>query len=276
MNSTYLECVDRFFKYRGVGSAGSITLIFAFLYTIFFILSDLFTRDELTRTHIIASTIFTAWFLLLAFLAWFLVLRYEFRRHTHYPMRFNRKNRMVYVTRTDGTVMAEPWDKLVFCLMDKNPKRPTGWCEICGHKIAADGWTVLETFPLAQYGHKDDELMYGQWEFIRRYMEDGPQEFMKEISDVMDVADRKERFWHGYARLAAEDAAEGWGIILFPVFFWHALGRWVAMHSSKTPVWPQEVEAQCKIEPNDPYIRDAAHLADLGAGKGPPRRRFER
>jgi hypothetical protein len=39
------------------------------------------------------------------------------------------------------------------------------------------------------------------------------------------------------------------------------IGRVIAMPTCKIPVWPQEIEEECKIEPDDPYIRDAQHLA---------------
>ena len=34
-------------------------------------------------------------------------------------------------------------------------------------------------------------------------------------------------------------------------------GRWIAMQTSKVPRWPQEIEEACRIEPGDPWVRDA-------------------
>ncbi|MCW5617523.1 MAG: hypothetical protein KIT32_20580, partial [Rhodocyclaceae bacterium] len=34
-------------------------------------------------------------------------------------------------------------------------------------------------------------------------------------------------------------------------------GRWIAMQTSKVPKWPQEIEEACRIEPGDPWVRDA-------------------
>jgi len=50
-------------------------------------------------------------------------------------------------------------------------------------------------------------------------------------------------------------------IILAPVVFLCAIGRWIAMRTSKIPQWPEEIVAESQIDPNDPYIRDEHHLA---------------
>jgi len=36
------------------------------------------------------------------------------------------------------------------------------------------------------------------------------------------------------------------------------------MRTCKQPVWPTEIEAECVIEPNDPYLVDAHHLPEGG------------
>jgi len=266
MNSTFLECVDKFHKEKGIISAASLTFMTIFaamgLSALFFALRDWpsLTPSEKKEEIIFLLIVILVCFAFVAFF-WFKIFKYEFRRFTHYPMRFNRKNRMVYVTRLDGSVMMERWDKLFFVLADLETA-DEGMAEARLHRLAEDGKTVLETFALARYGDLDNENVCCQWEFIRRYMEKGPKALMDDVSVVMDIADRRETFWDGYAMLAAEDAIRGWDIALFPVNFWYALGRWVAMHTSKIPVWPPEVEAECQIDPDDPYIRDRDNLAE--------------
>lgn len=83
----------------------------------------------------------------IALFMWF--LRKEFFRHTHYPIRFNRNNRMVYVFRLDGTVLAVPWDEVFFTLC---PAQMRGVWEVRGHVLAEDQNTVKETFVLSYYG----------------------------------------------------------------------------------------------------------------------------
>jgi len=266
MNSTYLECVDKFFENKGIISAISVTiiLIFAWFGLACLHLSvsrwfDLSPDDKQKEILMLLFVVSLSLFVIA--LTWFMMFRYEFNRFTHYPIRFNRKNRMVYVTRLDGTVMAESWDKLFFGLADLEQTEP-GFCDIRGHRLAEDGRTVLETFAIPIYGHMDDKNLYCLWEFIRRYMQEGPQAFMDDLEIIMDVSDRRETLWNGYCRLATEDATKGLDIVFFPVNFWYAIGRWIAMHTSKIPVWPAEVEAECQIDPDDPYIRDRDNPAE--------------
>jgi hypothetical protein len=37
------------------------------------------------------------------------------------------------------------------------------------------------------------------------------------------------------------------------------LFRWIVMRTSKIPQWPQWVEDECRIEPDDPWVRDGRH-----------------
>ena len=261
MNSTYLECVDKFFDNRGMISAASVTFISISMVAALSFLSFPFWAWAEVETEGVIALIFTvSIFLSIAAIFWFKVFKYEFNCFTHYPIRFNRKNRMVYVTRLDGTVMAESWDRLFFVLADLEQEQK-GFYDIRGHRLAEDGKTVLESFALPLYGHINDENMFSLWEFIRRYMQEGPQAFMDDIEVVMDVSDRREAFWDGFARLGTDIGNDFLRLLLFPVNLWYALGRWIAMHTSKIPVWPPEVEAECQIDPDDPYIRDRDNLA---------------
>jgi hypothetical protein len=50
--------------------------------------------------------------------------------------------------------------------------------------------------------------------------------------------------------------------LFFPLTLMYAIGRWVAMRTSKQPVWPAEIEAECAIAPDDPYLVDAEHVPE--------------
>ncbi|MDR2207446.1 MAG: ankyrin repeat domain-containing protein [Azoarcus sp.] len=210
------------------------------------------------------------------------LLSKELFRFTHYPIRFNRKNRMVYVTRLDGTVMAESWDKLFFTEGVGGDSR-----DIRGHRLAEDGITVLETFALPIVTSTKNPYRFAFWEFVRRYMEDGPGKLMTRVEWTIDVSERREGFWQGF-KFRYIDAASGirdFAFILFPVILWYAAGRWIAMRTSKIPRWPAEVEAECQTESNDPYVIDEDHppkkvdwfddmgedrLDDFGVSAAPP------
>ncbi|WP_340618880.1 DUF6708 domain-containing protein [Xenorhabdus entomophaga] len=61
----------------------------------------------------------------------------EWFRKTHYPIRFNRKNQMVYVYQIDGTVLSAPWSSIFFTYNVGNK-----W-GINGHILDDDNETIL-------------------------------------------------------------------------------------------------------------------------------------
>lgn len=66
----------------------------------------------------------------------------------------------------------------------------------------------------------------------------------------------------GWERLTL--GANGWHLIelLSQVFiFPESLFRWFVMRTSKIPQWPQWVENECLVEPDDMWIRDERHAA---------------
>ncbi len=50
-------------------------------------------------------------------------------------------------------------------------------------------------------------------------------------------------------------------ILFIPIFLPLSLARWFAMHTSRIPQWPEWVEQECAIDPNDPYVRDSGYVA---------------
>lgn len=100
-----------------------------------------------------------------------------------------------------------------------------------------------------------DDFVRAHWEFIRRYMEDGPQAVAGVVKFCMPVNGRRESVRVGIERVFANIA--GAPLILFCMLVPFAIVvsafRIIAMRTSKIPRWPQEIEAECAIEPNDPY-----------------------
>jgi hypothetical protein len=276
MNSTYLECCDKFFGQKG---RVSFYCLFSLLTMIGFLMAidiEFFTNklpsylESQSDSGMIYVTIFLHIIFIPLIISFWRLWRNENFRYTHYPMRFNRKTRMVHFFRLDGSIESDldgmtlsvPWDKLFFTVLPGS----RGYWDVRAHYLADNRKTVLETFALAHYGYKDALYLLSQWEFIRRYMEEGPQELADQIDLVVDVDGHRETFWIGYRRLQLELGLPPLITTLFtPVTFLEAIGRWIAMRTCKIPVWPEEIEAQCQIEPGDPYIRDAEHLADPDA-----------
>ena len=185
-------------------------------------------------------------------------------RYTHYPMRFNRKTRKVYWFRLDGTVVIEDWDKLYFAL----GKSGHGSQKVHAFRMSEDRSVILDFILLPLSAHKDEPMKLSQWEYVRRYMEEPDQlgHLAGQVEQVMDVADRRESFLGGFKRLLLT-LTGGFHVLLIimgPIALVWAIGRWIAMQTCTIPVWPEEVERECKIEPNDPYLRDRNHLAAPG------------
>ena len=197
---------------------------------------------------------------LIIFFIWHLTR--ELFRYTHYPMRFNRKTRKMYGLRFDGTVMTADWDSLVVTL----GKGTDGDTYVCLHRMDAAGKLVLDTFSLPVGQARNSPHLLRFWEFVRRYMEDGPEKLADQVITVRDISTRREGYWRGFWTMTSDDLSQAPWIIVLPLSiftFLYAAGRWLAIHTSKIPQWPEDIERECAIDPNDPYLRDAQHLAPL-------------
>ncbi|MDN7863517.1 hypothetical protein QZM19_08925 [Burkholderia multivorans] len=262
LNSVYLECVDRWFIYRG--SATALILIFFGSAVLMLIGPWLLTSSP----HLVPTVSDLVWMLTVALiyapgcslLTWFFLK--ESFSWTHFPIRFNYRNKKVYVFRRDGTVLIADWNNMFFTL--GRCERTVGqqnW-DIRGHVLDEDGETVRETFALPGDTMRVDQLKHC-WEFVRRYMEEGPASVYRDVYWCHDIAERREKYKAGLRYMFFSLNGQPIGqILLSPVFFVASLGRWFAMRTSKIPVWPAEIEAECAVEPFDPYLRDASRNPD--------------
>ncbi|MDR5749107.1 hypothetical protein QCE73_38880 [Caballeronia sp. LZ029] len=261
-NATFMELVDRWFIYRGYLTF--ISLFFLMLpivgvaYPLFIPSWDIHP----TRAYFMAvgfSLIFISpiW----AFSIW-LILKESFR-WTHYPIRFNYRKRMVYVFCLDGVIRSAKWDDLFFtisrCRRSYTPgSGPQIW-DIRGHALKADRQTVEWTFAL--HGDSEDpRQLKNCWEFVRRYMEEGPKAVYGDVHWCHDVASRRETFREGLfaLNLNLNGLPRLIQYISAPVVWLISIGRVFAIRTSKIPQWPAAIEAKCRIDASDPYQRTAA------------------
>jgi len=264
MNSTFLECLDMAHCVRGmmvpvVIAAAPLVLGALSLPLSLFRDYPTISPEKQTEALFAGIAIFLMCMPLLALLIF--ALRVDCFRYTHYPTRFNRKTRMVHAFRPNGKVLSIPWEKVYFTL----GYRGAGYWHVLGHLLSEDGKTVLDTFPLSTNALRDDwnpkTTLYQQWEFVRRYMENGPQELYRDIPVVFPIDKKRESFTLGAKRFFANFAHWPLAMIIFsPALLLGSIGRWIALRTCKIPRWPDEVEAECVIDPNDPYIRDEHHL----------------
>jgi hypothetical protein len=185
--------------------------------------------------------------------------------YTHYPIRFNRKNRTVHGFRIDGTIFSTPWDDVFFTL-----GHLTQWdeWEVRGHVVESDRVTVRETFVLSYVGslsaedtasrateYSSKDFVRAHWEFVRRFMEDGPESVLSQVQFCMPLDGRRENIRVSVERVLANFAGASfllYGVIL-PFCLVVSAFRVIAMRTSKIPEWTDDVEKCCVIDSGDPY-----------------------
>ncbi|WP_421706097.1 DUF6708 domain-containing protein [Alloalcanivorax xenomutans] len=274
INSTYLEMVDRWYWQKGQIQVFTLT---AFLMLVGFSVALLFFPQGSDRGlgRWAFDIFFSLLFLGLAWAIW-KGMRMEIFAYTHYPVRLNRKNRMVYAFRTDGTVIRAPWDDLFLHIGEGTVPTVGTTYDIRAHVLDDDGVTVKDTFTLAYpgflTGKNDLPRLMRVGEYVRRYMEepDGVKKNAEYSMLFNPVEGRREGIHWSLIRAFAPSSRYPWLQLLFSmVFSLFFLGRWLTMLTCKVPVWPEEIEEECKIEVDDPYRKDASNNPKFGFLEGP-------
>ena len=263
LNSTYVECVDKWYSMRGV--TAMVGGLFGGLMGFLVVFGVQMVIDP-------KGYFFTSSLLLLGALGMFSACVYLFTRdaftYTHYPIRFNRKNRQVYVFRRNGTVLKAGWEDIYWTIHGHVVPTREGF--VIGHLMEDDKKTVKESFALSKVTTVDAagvQDLKDHFEFFRRYMEEGPGPVLDALKPtpliMLPGIDKARESWaFGWERLTLN--MNGWPLLqtLFQVFiFPESLFRWLAMHTSKIPQWPQWVEDECAVAPGDPWVRDGRHRA---------------
>src|SRR5699024_7508212 len=200
---------------------------------------------------ILVNTVMILMVIALLLFLWLYVLRKDLFCHTYYPIRFNRKTRMVYVYREerDGGILRLPWNEGFYHigrgLADKDI------IDLRCHVL--DGDTVKDTFAIGLYFHtSEQDSIRGLWLKIRTCMDDGakvekPEYIMMSMSPTWKNA---------YIRVGGLLRAHNLivHIIVAPLMYPLVACRWLVMKSCKQPVWPTDIETACGITPNDPHV----------------------
>ena len=258
LNSTFVECVDKWYAERGFGAMFGAAVFAACVYGVIFgVYATL--QSGYWAFPLITVLVFGC---LLAGMYIFLCDAFTY---THYPIRFNRKNRQVYAFRPDGSVLKAPWDRVYWTILGH--ANPLGWLNVAGHVMDESGKTVLETFALSvnSTSKQGEVKLRNHFEFFRLYMQDGPAVALQRIQPVplimLPPIDRQKESWaFGWERITLNLNGSPVLQILAQVFFLpESLFRWIVMRTSKIPQWPQWVEDECRIEPDDPWRREPGY-----------------
>lgn len=265
LNSTFMECVDKWYAMRGFVAMVGCVFFGVAVFALYAVASTFFDREGFD--FVLAVLILVLLLLLWATSKFFLSDAFTY---THYPIRFNRQNRQVYAFRRDGTVLKAGWDDFYWTIY-KATHAGGGDVNVMGHLLDKDGVTVKESIGLSMVGVAPNEegleRMRTFFEFFRRYMEEGPGPVLDALKPtplimLPGIDRRREGWFFGWELLTGGMKGLPLLQVLFqPFLFPISLFRWVVMRTSKIPQWPQWVEDECRIEPDDPWIRDERHAA---------------
>jgi hypothetical protein len=259
-NSTFTECVDKWYSMRGFVAMAGAVVSALMIYLICVSLYELFFKGYLENLALLLLGAVILWWT-----AKFLVS--DAFTYTHYPIRFNRKTRQVYAFRRNGTVFKAGWDELYWTIYNTKVGLGGGDLNVMGHLMDKDGITVKESIGLSlvDAGEAGRQNLRQFFEFFRLYMEEGPGAALEALKPtpliMLPPIDRQRESWFfGWERLTGGMKGLPLLQLLFQPFLLPiSLFRWIVMHTSKIPQWPQWVEDECRIEPEDPWRREPGY-----------------
>jgi hypothetical protein len=252
INEVFMEVVDKAYPFRGVWTFVGVPLFLLCLFGATTIPIEIVNNFDglVEKGNSIFLIVFGLMFFLVGFGGLTLLLAYLLRKeifaYSHYPVRLNRQNGMVYVFRNNGAngVLSAAWKDVFWhiAICGKNTGSGKDDYEIRGHVLDADGQTVRDTFSL---GMCDElEKVQSHWAHFRGYMVNGTAA----PDHLLPIADRKEPFLFGLYRAAESVSFNNWTMVLaMPVWGTMAAARSVAMLTCRAPRWPAHVQAACAV-----------------------------
>ena len=252
-NANYAEFIDKYYAWKGIATGLCLGPLLAFVWLTASVPAAVVTglaktaEAERWQGWLAGGFGIAVGLTLIGLLLW-AVLREAFTL-THFPIRFSRKTRMVYVFRPKRRpdILRVKWDE-VFWHIRHNKNKQFGsynWF-VAGHVMAKDRNTVLETFAFGHVGSSPEEV-YPQWEYVRRFMEDGP-DAVPAPETYLPIAGKREGFWWGAQTLLFNTpTAMVASIVLLPFTALGVFARWLCMLTNRVPVWPADIDAECGV-----------------------------
>lgn len=265
LDTTRLEYLDRFFLLRGWALMGG-----GFFALFCVTLGSLGIYGFLQSSHGEVKPVFWAIVIMavmfglpaLAALKFF-VLKDIFR-FTHYPVRFNRANRTVYVFTGGAQRHVEvPFDEAFFFIHQEGGTAANSACVYDPRMhILRDG-RVVHTVAIGSDGGGSPGIVRAHWEMIRRFMDEGIESLP---FPPLGVFASSRVSWKNALIIpfAVLPRVVNW--ILAPVLVLIGTCRYIALASSRRPIWPRSVDAACALFVPSPVFVEPKVYGDLPGG----------
>ncbi len=253
LNSTYMDVIDRRYRLRGMVGTTIATLVCTAM--ALFGLWMLIAWVPTARPDGVYDWRVALVFLVIFVGQWPLVCWLTFGRdffsYKYYPIRFNRRSRMVHAFTGGGRdgVISVPWSEAYFHLGHAQNEKYLR--DIRVHVMEGD--TVRRTFAVGHY-FDDEQKVREIWEFIRRYMDEGPENVVDPAVPNrlhLSIADSWKNCYLTVVISLGESLLQ-FRKILMPLLLPLMVCRWLVLKSSKVPVWPEYVIDESKIDADDP------------------------
>ena len=200
----------------------------------------------------VAGLISTTLWLLLNYVIWKYAwrwIRVELFTQRHLIARFNRKTRQVYLNRptyAGGNVVLD-WDSAVAAIDPDDPDHlgVGGFLVLVfSNKRSPSDFEDVAFLGRPMSGNREIE---GFWEYIRRYMEDGPEAVPKPKRllplwpSPVEAVRATLRFMSPMWRASGKPVALLTGLVLSPLLALHAFCHWISLLLCWKPRWPKEI-----------------------------------
>ncbi|POR53587.1 hypothetical protein B0G62_103159 [Paraburkholderia eburnea] len=258
INSTYIDWIDRRFRFRGmlntfVATLGCIFIAGSGIYAAYVLLRLIPEAGQDLWTNVACAVAISIFGFGISYLLYYFTIRYDYFTYTHYPIRFNRKTRMVHVFRHNGPggVLSVPWESMYFHIGRGTDMKFLR--DIRGEVL--DGEVVKDTFALGHAAESEPPVRE-MWEFIRRYMDEGPDAVvdspMAKYVALSVTPTLKNSMLFAVNFTSATTTLRR--VLLSPFIALFTATRWLVFRTCKEPVFSPEIEATCQVAADDPNV----------------------
>lgn len=266
LDSTCLEYLDRYFLMRGWGVlGGGFLVVFCVVLGGAGIYGFLQSSQGQVAPVFWALVIMAVMFGVPALVALKMLVLKDAFRYTHYPVRFNRANRKVYVFTGGARKYLEvPFDDAFFFI---NEDGGTGANNVRIYDLrmhVIESGKIVHTVSIGSDGGSSPGVVLAHWEMIRRFMDEGMDDLP--FPPLGIFASSRVSLKNAFIiPFAVFNGALRW--ILAPFLFPIGVARYMALASSKRPVWPSSVEAECAPARGSRVLREPQVYGDLPGGR---------